>query len=251
MSNKFSESIIIFDWGNTLVLDPFYTILPSVIKKTSVIAKKKFDINLNTSMFSDAWNKSNAELDFPFASHFAQEESFIYEGLRGAEVAAEICPLLAPLVLAEYRKSFKELLEIDTPRNNEIKETLIKLKKLGKKLGVLSNERYFTPRATLKWLGLAQFFDHFLTSEEMGIAKPDPRVFDVVSERFGSPLANIIYVGDDPVRDMQCAHAAGIKAILYIPPTNRRLSKNWRNYSISTDKPEAVINHFHDILKLV
>lgn len=247
----FSANTIIFDWGNTLILDPFDTILPVVVEKTSIFVKEKFGINLNVHAFSNSWSKSNTELDFPFASHFFQEETFIQNGLKEAKIPVEIRPLLGPIILSEYRKSFKELLEIDTPRNIEVKETLTQLRKMGKHLGVLSNDRHFTPRATLKWLGLNKFFDHFLTSEDMGIAKPDPRVFDVVSERFNTPLTDIIYVGDDPVRDIQCAHAAGVKTILYIPPIKHKIKKSWRFYSVSTTKPDETVNHFSDLLKLI
>lgn len=247
---KFSETIIIFDWGNTLVLDPFQAVLPEVVKKTATLAKEKFGITLDTQAFSNFWSKSNSELDFPNASHFFQEEPFIQQGLKGASVPVEICPLLAPMILSEYRMKFKEVLEKQAKRTIQVNETLIKLREAGKKLGVLSNDRSFTPRATLKWLKLSDLFELIITSEDMGLAKPDPRVFDIISEKFIKPLTDIIYIGDDPVKDIQCAHAAGIKAILHIPPDRDRLSKNWRNYSISTDQPDATITNFPELLDL-
>jgi HAD superfamily hydrolase (TIGR01549 family) len=241
---------IVFDWGNTLVFDPFDTLAPRVAESAANIALREFEFTLDYPKFLSAWSRSNSELNFPFASHFSQEEPWIQQGLREAGVPEEIRSLFGPQILSEYRLSFKTLLEND-PRRKELRETLEAFKNKGKHLAVISNDRSFTPKATLTWLGIADLFDHFLTSEEIGIEKPDPRVFEVAAERFGRPIGDIIYVGDDPIRDVQCAHKAGAKAILYVPPEKYRSSKSWRDYSLSPDKPEFTVERFSDLLKVI
>ena len=241
---------IVFDWGNTLVFDPFDTLLPTVTERAVVIARDIFHVDLDREKFADAWASANSTLNFQFASHFSQEEPWIQAGLKGAGISDNIRALLAPHILAEYRNSFRDLLQSD-PRKEELKETLEALHNRGKHLAVLSNDRSFTPVATLTWLGVANFFDHFLTSEEIGVEKPDPRVFEVASERFGRPISDVIYVGDDPIRDVQCAHRAGAKAILYVPPEQYRSTKSWRDYSVSPDKEDRRVERFSDLLKVI
>lgn len=243
-------SSIVFDWGNTLVFDPFDTLLPSVTEKAVGIAKDKFNVDLKGEKFSEAWSNANSTLNFQFASHFSQEEPWIQAGLKEVGVPDDVRVLLAPQILAEYRNSFKDLLQ-NNPRKEELRETLEALHKRGKHLAVLSNDRIFAPRATLTWLGVADLFDHFLTSEEIGIEKPDPRVFEVASQRFGKPISDIIYVGDDPIRDVQCAHNAGAKAILYVPPEQYRSTKSWRDYSVSPDKEDRRVERFSDLLTVI
>ncbi|MDO8487573.1 MAG: HAD family hydrolase [Candidatus Curtissbacteria bacterium] len=249
-SERLQGNSIVFDWGNTLVLDPFDDLKNEVGQKAVEIAKGSFGFQLDENLFVESWSQANSNLNFQFASHFSQEEPFIQAGLHEANVPAEIRFLLGPLILAEYRKSFKELLE-NNPRKEELRVTLRGLRDRGKHLAVISNDRSFTPQSTLAWLGVADLFDHFLTSEEIGIEKPDPRVFEVASERFGRPISDIIYVGDDPIRDVECAHKAGAKAILYVPPEKYRSTKRWRDYSVSADKPDATVENFADLLTVI
>lgn len=241
---------IVFDWGNTLVFDPFDALSPKVSERAVVIARDSFNISLNAEAFLQTWSEANSNLNFQFASHFSQEEPWIQAGLKGAGVPDDVRVLLGPQILAEYRKGFKELLEQDTGKT-ELRQTLEELRNRGKHLAVLSNDRSFTPRATLTWLGIVDLFDHFLTSEEIGFEKPDPRVFEVASERFSRPISDVIYVGDDPIRDIQCAHNAGAKAILYFPPEQYRSSKGWRDYSQSPDKEDRRVERFADLLKVI
>lgn len=248
--NPLEGNSIVFDWGNTLVLDPFDKIAPKASRQAAKSAKVQFDFELDPDSFLRAWIKANDEINFQFASHFSQEEPWIQAALREIGVPADIRALLAPQILGHYRLTFKALLEAD-PRREEIHATLEELRGRGKHLAVLSNDRTFTPQSTLKWLGVIDLFDHFLTSEEIGIEKPDPRVFSVASERFGKPIADIIYVGDDPIRDVQCAHQAGAKAVLYVPPEEFRSAKSWRDYSAQSDKPDATVHQFRDLLKVI
>jgi HAD superfamily hydrolase (TIGR01549 family) len=249
-SKLLNGSSIVFDWGNTLVFDPFDDISPAVSKLASKAARETFGFKLDADRFHKEWSKANAEMMIPFSSHFSQEEPFIQAGLKASNVPAEIRALLAPRILNEYRLSFKELLQRD-PRKKEIRDTLESLKERGKHLAVISNDRSFTPQSTLTWLGVADLFDHFLTSEEMGVEKPDPRVFEIASRHFGKPVEDIVYVGDDPKRDIECAHQAGAKAILYVPPEKYRTAKAWRDYSLVTDTPDAKVEGFEELLGVI
>jgi len=241
---------IVFDWGNTLVFDPFDVLAPIVAEKAAQLASSQFNLNLDPEAFFSHWNQANNDLNFLFASHFSQEEPWIQVGLKETGVPETVRILLGPQVLAVYRQDFKQLLEND-PRKEELQTTLIELKRRGKHLAVVSNDRSFTPKATLTWLGVAGLFDHFLTSEETGIEKPDPRIFDVAAKCFGKSISDIIYVGDDPIRDVQCAHKAGAQAILYVSPEQYRSPKSWRDYSQSPDKEDRRVDKFSDLLKVI
>lgn len=249
-NGSISGNSIVFDWGNTLVFDPFDTLAPRVSEAARRIAFDQFQFNLDSHIFLENWSRANSDINFQFASHFSQEEAFIQAGLKDSGVPADKRILLGPQILSEYRKSFKDLLENDL-RREELRSTLEGLRIRGKHLAVLSNDRSFTPRATLGWLGVADLFNHFLTSEEMGVEKPDPKVFDIAAKYFGKPTSDMIYVGDDPIRDVQCAHSAGVKAVLYVPPEQYRSSKSWRDYSSSPDKEDARVDKFSDLLKVI
>jgi beta-phosphoglucomutase len=90
---------------------------------------------------------------------------------------------------------------------------LEELQKLGLLLGVLSNFGVHL-RDLLHRFGLLPFFDFVLVSAEVGLAKPDPRIFDLVVERAGIPRERLLYVGDHLGDDVEGARDAGLAAVL-------------------------------------
>ena len=79
----------------------------------------------------------------------------------------------------------------------------------GYRLGVVSNfDRRL--RRVLTDLGLGESFEHIIISSEVGVDKPDPRIFQHALERFGVAAENVLHVGDDPRKDWG-AEAAGLR----------------------------------------
>jgi putative hydrolase of the HAD superfamily len=80
-------------------------------------------------------------------------------------------------------------------------------------LAVISNwdERL---RPLLRELRLDGYFESIIVSCEIGFAKPSPVIFEQAEKKIGSPPAQILHVGDDPVDDVAGAKAAGYQALL-------------------------------------
>ncbi|WP_114558391.1 HAD family hydrolase [Desertihabitans aurantiacus] len=66
-------------------------------------------------------------------------------------------------------------------------------------------------RDDLAALGLLDEVDHVLNSSELGVAKPDPRVFATAAERAGHPLESCWFV-DDTLGNVEAARAVGLRA---------------------------------------
>jgi len=82
-------------------------------------------------------------------------------------------------------------------------------------LGCITNSdaRYHT---VLKNLGLDGYFDFVLTSEEIGVEKPDPELFHVALERAGDvDEMQAVHVGDSATKDVLGALDAGWQACVY------------------------------------
>jgi len=92
-------------------------------------------------------------------------------------------------------------------------ETLWVLSELGIPVGLISN---FEPwlHLLLERLGLAAFFRVKVVSGEVGVEKPNPRIFRLALQRAGVEAARAVHVGDSPVSDYQGAREAGMRAIL-------------------------------------
>lgn len=92
-------------------------------------------------------------------------------------------------------------------------ETLKALHGRGYRLGVVSNADGRV-RKLLDEAGLGGRFDFILDSAEVGVEKPDPRIFSFATERLALPPEACAYVGDIYEIDVAGARAAGLRAIL-------------------------------------
>src|SRR5918995_2995746 len=54
-------------------------------------------------------------------------------------------------------------------------------------------------------------------STVIGVAKPDPRIFDMALDALAVPAAHAIHVGDTPGADVDGARAAGVRPVLIDP----------------------------------
>jgi putative hydrolase of the HAD superfamily len=84
------------------------------------------------------------------------------------------------------------------------------------RMGVVSNANG-TVRAKLARIGLAEYFELIIDSQEVGIEKPDPRIFALALERMGVAPAQAAYVGDLYHVDVVGAAAAGLSPYLLDP----------------------------------
>lgn len=57
---------------------------------------------------------------------------------------------------------------------------------------------------------ISPYFKAIVISEEVGIAKPDPRIFAPALEKIGVAAADVLYVGDSVTSDMTAARNAGM-----------------------------------------
>ncbi|XP_071383132.1 haloacid dehalogenase-like hydrolase domain-containing protein 3 [Centroberyx affinis] len=84
---------------------------------------------------------------------------------------------------------------------------------LGLKLGVVSN---FDSRleGILRVCGLLSHFSFLITSEEAGVAKPNPDIFEQALKKCGVPATNVAHVGDHYVNDYLTSRSVGIHGFL-------------------------------------
>ncbi|HEX3667973.1 MAG TPA: HAD-IA family hydrolase, partial [Acidimicrobiia bacterium] len=54
-------------------------------------------------------------------------------------------------------------------------------------------------------------------STVVGVAKPDPRIFELALEALAVPATRAIHVGDTPGADVDGARAAGVRPVLVDP----------------------------------
>lgn len=92
----------------------------------------------------------------------------------------------------------------------DAKETLLRLKDLGYKLGLICNThwRYLSERR----LELQPFFEVITLSYEHGYMKPHPSIFHTTLMKLDVKPGKCLHIGDDPYADVWGAKNAGMKA---------------------------------------
>lgn len=90
---------------------------------------------------------------------------------------------------------------------------LQRLRASGRKLVVVSNANGRIA-AALGRTGIAPHVDVIIDSFDMGVEKPDPRLFELALTRAGARAATTLHVGDLFHTDVVGARAAGIRAVL-------------------------------------
>ncbi|MCW2285604.1 HAD superfamily hydrolase (TIGR01509 family) [Rhodoblastus acidophilus] len=81
----------------------------------------------------------------------------------------------------------------------------------GAKLGMITHGEPATQRRKIDALGLSAHFDVTVIADEVGVAKPDARIFAMACARLGAPPERAIHIGNDRRVDAEGAAAAGLR----------------------------------------
>jgi epoxide hydrolase-like predicted phosphatase len=101
--------------------------------------------------------------------------------------------------------------------NKPLLEQVIRLRQAGYRTGLLSN---FWDSARQFWAEVHPFaenFDDIVISAEVGLMKPDPRVYHLAARRLGIVPAEILFV-DDFIENIAGARAAGMQTLHFTDP---------------------------------
>jgi putative hydrolase of the HAD superfamily len=92
-------------------------------------------------------------------------------------------------------------------------ELLAGLRARGCRLGLLTNGFAETHREKIVLLQLEDVFDEVFIADEVGMVKPDPRLFRYACEKLGAAPEAAAMVGDRFDRDIRGAHAVGLYTV--------------------------------------
>lgn len=119
------------------------------------------------------------------------------------------------------------------------RETLDVLDRLARHymLGALTNGN-----ADIVTLGLDRYFSFAFSAEEVGAAKPAPDLFHAAARHTGSRPHEMVYVGDDPILDIDPAKTVGWHTVLVKNPRREKAGVTLPDVTISgiVDLPSAI-----------
>ena len=109
-------------------------------------------------------------------------------------------------------------------------------------VGMITNGPSDIQWPKIRLLEIEEHFPVIVVSGDVGVWKPDPRIFEIALERSGFAAEDAIYVGDSIEADMPGARAAGIRSVWM-----NRARRPWHD----DQPPDAVIHSLHDLLPLL
>ncbi len=98
--------------------------------------------------------------------------------------------------------------------------TMEALHAMGLKTAILTNGEQSYQYSKIEHTELPAHMDDILASREVGVEKPDPKPFLASCERLGIQPEEAIYVGDNPLKDVDASRKIGMTPvwIRYAPP---------------------------------
>jgi epoxide hydrolase-like predicted phosphatase len=101
--------------------------------------------------------------------------------------------------------------------NEPLVEHIKRLRLAGYRTGLLSN---FTDSARRVWTEVYPFIDYFdgiVISAEVGLMKPDPKIYYLAAESVGVQVTEALFV-DDFAENIEGARAVGMLALHFTDP---------------------------------
>ncbi len=122
-----------------------------------------------------------------------------------------------------------------------VKPTLKKLREKGLKLGIISDAPRNKAWQRLIITGLENEFDFVITHSDTQEFKPHPSAFTLALKKLGVLPNAVLFVGDNPSRDIKGAKAVGMRTCL---------AKYGQMFK-SNDIADYEIEKFEDLLKVI
>lgn len=171
--------------------------------------------------------------DRTFCQEFRRRRQKAYEIARATRVEYPVqrtlqetlaqlgYPDLDERLLAEAVKALFQYEETRWIAFPDALPTLEALRREGYRLGLVSNASDDALiQRLIRRLGFEPYLHPALNSAEVGIRKPDPRIFQLVLEEWGLEPREVVMVGDTLEADILGAQLAGLGAILALMDEN-------------------------------
>lgn len=189
---------VIFDLYGTLVANLHYGEYQGVLKQMASVLTVSFDA------FKQLWSETARERSLGVFQTSEDNIQYICKNLK-----VDIDDTKLELVTKIKNNYVSNVMR---PEQDTI-DTLSYLQSKGMKIGLISN---CSPETPLIWreTPLAPLVDVALFSSSVGIMKPDPRIYQLVTEQLAVKPESCMYVGDGDSQELRGAAGVGMYPVL-------------------------------------
>lgn len=222
---------VIFDLFGTLVNNFFTANYRKYITDTAAA------LSIPRSVFKKHWHET---YEARAKGYYPSIRANIEEIFRRVEIPADPEKVAAAVRLRDEFVGRALLLRSDA------RPTLEELRKSRIKTGLISNCTVETP-GLLRPTGVLNLFDTAVFSSEVGLLKPDPKIYRLACKKISVPARDCVYVGDGYDYELAGATQVGMRAVLI-----RHAGEPRDAYAVEAeDWRGPVITCLFDIVKLL
>ena len=231
------KKAVLFDLDNTLYdYDKVHKIALNEVYK---VLKK--ETNISHVKCVNLFNLSRAEIHRELAGTASAHNRVLYFQRLIEKTHKTVEPMF---ILKLYNTYWDSLLKNIVILPGVI-ETLKTLKKNKVQIAIVSNLTTNIQLRKIHKLGLTNYVDVLVTSEEAGSEKPHAIMFLLALNKLGISSDEAIMVGDNIIDDIEGANFVGLDTVLL---TKNRLAKQFKE---DYRKPDFVIRKVSDLLKVI
>jgi putative hydrolase of the HAD superfamily len=208
---ELSIRVVFFDAGNTLLRMDYEVIAAELARHGVRVtpdaverAEWQARVHLDDQVFARAAGASTET-----QASAIRYMSFVLEalGVVDAKTVERV---------AEWRRTYNPPVGVWTTHDPQALEALALVRRSGARAAAISNSNG-SVESVLAAVGLASHLDFVIDSGEVGVEKPDPRIFELALARAGVAPSEAAYIGDFYSIDVRGASAAGLRAVLLDP----------------------------------
>ena len=177
---------------------------------TSIFLKNRIGVEMER--FLQAYTPINANYWKLYRENRVSQEELRYGRLKETfeKLKVEVSDAQIALLSSDY---------IDyLPRHNHLLEGTLEMLEYLKpnyELHIITNGFKEVQHLKMKNSGILDYFRTITTSEDAGVKKPDPLIFEKALEDAGAKISESVMIGDNVEADILGAKEIGMRAILY------------------------------------
>lgn len=170
------------------------------------LAKEKYNIEIED--FEKAWKIGRNQVHQDLIGQGASHSRLLYVQKLYEKLFNKTNPYFSLEMEETYWGAFLKHMEY----NPGVEGFLQEAKKMGIKMCVLTD--LTTQIQMQKWikLDLGRFVDFLVTSEEVGVEKPNAKMFEAALVKLNLNASDVAMIGDNLEKDIKGAEKLGIKA---------------------------------------
>jgi HAD superfamily hydrolase (TIGR01509 family) len=193
---------VVFDTDNTLY--PYDSAHSAAMKAVQIKAMSL--LNITRQEFDKAFDQARSDVKKKLGNTASSHSRLLY-----FQKTIENLGLGTRIVLTlDLEQTYWRFFLVNLRLFPGIKDFICQLKSDGV---ITANITDLTAQIQFKklvYLGLDEYFDYVVTSEEAGRDKPDKAPFDIILSKIGVDPSEVWMIGDNPINDIEGAVRAGM-----------------------------------------